>query len=169
MHGEQVERVAREDRQELVEHRGIVEADPRLHGELHFHHIAQRAEDRIHALRLAQQSAPGAFFVNDRRGAAEIQIDRRDGILLQLARGAHERRDVIPDHLRDDRVARGIRHDGFEDPLLQIRVGVNAEVFGEIQIRAAVAGHQPPEWKVRDLLHRREREDRGGAVEQSLK
>ena len=71
--------------------------------------------------------------------------------------------------VRDDRAARGIRHDGFEDPFLQIRVGVDAEVFGEINIRAAVARHQPPERKVRDLLHRRERKDRGGAVEQGLK
>jgi hypothetical protein len=50
-----------------------------LHRELDLHGVAERAEDRVDAFRLAQQAAAGALAVDDRRGAAEIEIDAATG------------------------------------------------------------------------------------------
>ena len=166
VHRQQVERVPREDRQQLVELLRRVEAEPRLDGELDLHRVAQRAEDRVDALRLAQQPAAGALAVDDRRRAAEVQVDRGDRVLLQLPRGAHERRNVVADHLRDDRPAGGVAGDGVENPLLRRRRGVDAEVLGPVNVRAAVAVHELPERAVGHVLHRRQRQDRRRAGQQ---
>ena len=40
-----------------------------------------------------------------RGGTAEVEVHRRDRILLQFAGGAHQRRNIVPDHLRDGRTA----------------------------------------------------------------
>ena len=66
----------------------IAEAEPRLDGELDGHGVAQCAKDRINALRFAEQTAAGTFFVNDGRGAAEIQINSGDREMLQFFRDA---------------------------------------------------------------------------------
>ena len=55
------------------------------------------------------------YTIGDR--AAEVQINRRDWMLLQLVRGAHEGRDVVADHLRDDRPAGWILRDGLSEDL----------------------------------------------------
>ena len=83
MHGEQVERMLREDRQQFVEHRRVIEAQPGLYCEGDFHRIPKRPEDRINPPRLAQQTSARAFPVNDRRRTAEVQIDRGNRMLLQ--------------------------------------------------------------------------------------
>ena len=116
---EQINRVLREDRQQRVKLVRRSEAHARFHRELDAHRIAQRAENGVNALRFAEQSAAGAFLVNDRRGAAEIQVNRHDREALQFFRGAHERGNVVADHLRDDRLARGVLFDGRHDPGLQ--------------------------------------------------
>ena len=159
MDGEQVERMAGEDRQELVEDRGVIEADARFHRERDRDGFAQRAQDPVDALGVAEQTAAGAFAIHDRHRAAEIQIDRRDGMLLQLARGADERRDVVADHLRDDRPAGRVLRDGAQDLRIQPRLRQDAEIFGEINVRVPVAADQAHEAQVRHILHRRERED----------
>ena len=93
----------RKNRQQFIEHVRRIKAEARFDGELDFHRVAQRAENGVHALGFAQQTAAGAFAINDRRGAAEIQVHGGNRIFLQLARGAHQRRNVVADHLRDDR------------------------------------------------------------------
>ena len=92
VHGEHVERVPREDRQQRVELLRRGETEARLHGERDRHRLAQRAEDGVDARALAQQAAAGALAVDDRRGAAQVQVDGRDRQLLQRRRRAHQRR-----------------------------------------------------------------------------
>ena len=87
------------------------------------------------------------------------------GMLLQLARGADEGRDVVTDHLRDDRAARRILRDGGEDLRIEPRIGQDPEVFGEINVRVSVAANQAHEAQIRNILHRREREERLVAAE----
>ncbi len=158
----------REDGQQFVEDVRRIEAEARFDGEFDGDGVAQRAEDGVHALRFAQQAAAGAFAINDGRGTAEVQVHGGDGILLQFLRGADERGDVVADHLRDDGPAGGILGDGFENPFFEVRGGVDAKIFGVINIRAAVRRHESPERQVGDVLHRREREDGFRAVEQLL-
>lgn len=166
--GEQVERMAGEDRQELVEDRGVIKTDPCFHGERDRDRFAQRAQDRVDALRLAKQTPTRAFATHDRHRTPEVQIDRRDGMLLQLARGADKRRDVVADHLRDDRPAGRVLRDGRKNLRIEPRIGQDPEVFGEINVGVPVTADQPHEAQVRHILHRREREDRLVAAEQLL-
>ena len=137
--GEEVEGMFREDGQEFVEDLRGIEAEAGFDGELDGDGVAQRAEDGVHARGFAEQAAAGAFAIDDGRGAAEIEVNGGDGVLLQFLRGADERGDVVADHLRDDGPAGGILGDGIEDPFFQVRGGVDAEIFGVINIRAAVA------------------------------
>ena len=129
VHGEQVERVLREDGQQLGEDLRRVEADAGLDREPDLHRVAQRAQDGIHARGVAQQAAARAFAIDDRRGTAQVQIHRRHRVLLQLARRAHQRGNVVADHLRDDRPAGGVLGDGLEDVLVQPRSGIDPEVL----------------------------------------
>ena len=163
--GEQVERMAGEDRKEFVEDRSVIETDAGFHRERDGDRFAQSAQDSIDAVGIAQQTAAGAFAIHDRHGAAEIQINRRDGMLLQFARGADEGGDVVADHLRDDRPAGRILRDGGEDLRIESRLGQDPEIFGEINVGVSVAADQAHERQVRDILHRREGEDGSVAPE----
>ena len=131
--GEQVERMARKNRKELVEDCGVIEADPRFHRERDRDGFAQSAQDSVDTVGVAEQTAAGAFTIYDRDGAAEVQINRRDGILLQLARGAHEGSNVVADHLRDDWPAGRVWRDGGEDLRIEPRLWQDPEVFGEVR------------------------------------
>src|SRR5882724_9774778 len=157
--GEKVERMAREDGEEFVEDGGRIEAEAGLDGELDGDGVAESAEDGVHAAGFAEQAAAGAFAIDDGRGAAEVQVNGGDGILLQLGGGADEGGDVVADHLRDDGSAGGVFGDGFENPLFEMRHGVDAEIFGVIDVRAAVGRHEFPEREVGNILHWREGED----------
>ena len=83
VHGERVDRVPGEDRQQPVEllRRGETEAG--LHRERDRHRLAQRAQDGVDALALPEQAAAGALPVDDRRRAAQVQVDGGDGQLLE--------------------------------------------------------------------------------------
>src|SRR5688572_13448844 len=50
-----------------------------------------------------------------------------------------------------------------------MRSGMNAEVFGVVNVRAAVLRNEAPERQIGDVLHRRESEQRLIAREQSIK
>ena len=77
-------------------------------------------DEAIDTTRLAQQPAARALAVNHRRRTAKIQIDRHDRRLLQLLRAPDESRNVVPDHLCDDRAARRIFGDGTKDTFFEI-------------------------------------------------
>jgi hypothetical protein len=87
-------------------------------------------------------------------------------MLLQLPRGADEGRDIVADHLRDDRAASRVLGDGGEDVRIKPRIGQHPEIFGEINVRVAVTADQAHEAQVRDILHRRERKDGSVAAQQ---
>jgi hypothetical protein len=123
----------------------------------------------VNALRFAEQTTARTFLVNDGRGTAEVQINRGDRKLLQCFRRANERRNVVADQLRNDGLAGGILFDGFENPLLWSRDGMNAKVFRPVNIRTPVTMHQIPERGIGHILHRREREEGRGAAEQVVK
>jgi hypothetical protein len=57
----------------------IMSAEPRL-----VWHRPRRGGQAV------EQTATGAFAIHDRHRTAEVQINRRDGILLELARGANK-------------------------------------------------------------------------------
>ena len=82
--GEQVNRMLGEQRQQRVELSRRLETDARLDGERNRHRVAQRAEDGVNFLRLAQQAAARAFAINDRRGTAEIQLNCGDGMVAAI-------------------------------------------------------------------------------------
>lgn len=157
-----------ENQQELVEDMGVVEADARFHGEGDRDGCAQGAQDLVDAVWVTEQTAAGAFAIHDRHGAAEVQIDRRDWMLLQLACGTDQRRDVVADHLRDDRATGRVLRDGGENLRIEARGGQDAEIFGEVNVSVSVAADQAHERQVRDVLHRREREDGILAAQQIL-
>src|SRR5262249_2794511 len=138
---EEIQVVSGKDSNELLEHRGRVETKASLHRELGLDGVAQSPQDRVHKLRLAQQASTGAFAVDHRRGAAKIQIPCRYRILLQLARGSHERGNVIANHLRGDRLAGRIFRDRFEDRSVEGRSGMDAEILGKVEVRTTVGFH----------------------------
>ena len=164
--GEQVNRVLGKHRQQQIKFLRRFKTDARLHRERNNHRVAQRAENGVNARRLAQQPAAGAFAINNRCGTAEVQVNRGDGKLLQQLRVAHERGNVVADHLRDDGLAGGVFGDGIENPLFRPRIAVDAEVFRPINLRPAVAVHDAHELERRHILHRRERGEQRVAAEQ---
>jgi len=152
----------------LIEDRGVVEAEPGFDGEWDFNGVAEGAENGVDLLRLAKESAAGALSIDDGSGAAEVQIDAGDGMLLEFARGADEVGDAIADHLRDDGAAGGIASDGREDVGFEMRIGADAEILGPVDVGAAVGRHELPEGEVRDVLHGGESEDGLGAGEKGM-
>ena len=117
---------------------------------------------------VAQQTAPGAFAVNDRSGAPKIQVDGGDGILLKLPRRANERRDVIADHLGHDGFAGRIMSDRLENVTIQGGSGMHPEVLSEINVRAAILRHECPKRQVGHVLHRGECQDGSGTGQQLM-
>ena len=68
----------------------------------------------------------------------------------------------------DDRTAGGILRERGEDLRVEPRVGQDPEVFGKVKVGVPVAADQAHEAQVRNVLHRREREDRLVAAQQVL-
>lgn len=167
--GQQVNRMFREQWQQRVELGGRLETDARLHRERNCDRVAQRAEDGVDFLRFAQQASPGTFAINDRRRAAEVQLNRGNGVTLQFLRRADERGDVVADELCNNRATGRVFGDGIENPFLRARIAVDAEVFRPTNIRPAVACQHAPELERGHVLHRREREDGRRAVKQVQK
>jgi len=67
----------------------------RFHRERDRDGFAQCAQDSVDAVRVAEQTAAAHLRYRSAR-AAEVQINRRDWILLELARGAHEAAMSLP-------------------------------------------------------------------------
>ena len=65
-------------------------ADAGLHGEAAGNRLAQRSQETVDLLRFAQQAAAGVLAADDRRGAAEIEIDAGHRQRGELFRGADE-------------------------------------------------------------------------------
>src|ERR1043166_9123045 len=126
--------MANKNRQELIENSRVIEADPRLHRERDGDGFPQRAQDLVDAIAIAEQPAAGALAIHDRHRAAEVQIDRRDRMLLELARGADQSSDIIANHLCYDWAAGRVLGDGSEDLRIEPRFGKDPEVFGEIDV-----------------------------------
>ena len=164
MHGDQIDRVLLEKPQQRLENLRSIETDPRFYREGNRNCLPQRAEDRVDLFRFAQQSAAGAFSVNDRRGASEVQVDCSHGMLLQFFRGADQGRHIIADHLRHHRPAGRILGNRLQYVAFQPRLGVHPKVFRPIHVRTAVTRHQAPERQVSHVLHRRKRKNRLAAV-----
>ena len=88
-----------------------VEAKTGLHRELPWNGVSQRPENFIDTGQVAQQSSARALAVDHRGGTAEVQIDRRDGMLGQLLCRTNQRRDVVANHLSDNGAAGRILRD----------------------------------------------------------
>ena len=160
MDRKQIQRVPRKYRQQFFKDFGRVETDSRFHRKPDFDRIPQRGEDRINAFRLPKQTPSSAFFVNHRRGTSQIKINGGDWVLLQLARRANQSRDVVADHLGDDRAASGVFSDRTQDTAIEIGSRMDSEIFREIQIGSAIRGHQSQKRQIGDVLHWRQRQNR---------
>ena len=90
------------NRQQLGEDLRRVKSKAGFHGKSYSNGLSQCAQNSVHPVWLAQQSPAGAFPVNHRRRATEVQIDGRNWILLQLAGGPDQRGDVVADQLRNN-------------------------------------------------------------------
>ena len=154
VYGEEVDRVLLKQRKKDLDRLLIIESQAGFHGELPRYCISQGTQDAVDPGKITQESPAGAFAINHGRGATEIQIDGSDGVLLEFLGGAHERRDVVADHLRDDGTTSGVPGDGFEDRFVQSRGRIDPEIFRIVEIRPTIACHEPPERQVRDILHR---------------
>src|SRR5688572_5648680 len=97
MHGEQVQVMPGKDGQKLIKQRGAVKTDARFYRKLYQDRIAQSSENRVHFLRLSQQSAARAFAIDYRGGAAEVQIDGSNRVLLQRLGSAHQGGNIVSD------------------------------------------------------------------------
>ena len=168
VHGDEVDRVLGKKREERLDRPLRVESEACLDGELPRNRLPQGAENPVDAGEVAQQSAARALAVDDGCGTPKIQVDRRDGMVLQFTRAPHQRGNVVADHLRDGGAARGILRDRFEDRLVEPRGRIDPEVFRVVEIRAPIPGHQPPERQVGHILHRCQRQHGGGRGQQCV-
>ena len=84
MHGEQVNGMFGKKPQQFVKTLRRIETDPRFDREGNGDRVAQRAEDGVYLAGVAQEAAPGAFAVNHRGGAAQVQVNRGDGIAAAI-------------------------------------------------------------------------------------
>ncbi len=157
-----VQGVLAEHVQQARKLRLVGEADAALDGEAPPDRGAQRLQEGVHPFRMAQQPAAGILAADHRRGAAEVEIDARNRQPLQLAGAAQQGGQILADHLREDRNAGFVLGDGPDRLGIEPGIRRDAEVLGDEQVRPAIAGHQPHERQVRDVLHGRE--DKGGTV-----
>ena len=88
VHGQKIDLVPGEERQERVPVGIVTETYPGLDRERHPRHdLAEGSQDGINSMRFAQQSPAGTLAVHDGRGAPQIEIHGSHRILLQLPRG----------------------------------------------------------------------------------
>src|SRR4051794_14850665 len=80
-------------------------------------------------------------------------------MLLQFLRGSDQRINIVANHLRHHRPAGGIMRDRLQYLRIEPGLGEDAEVFREIKIGISVAADKPHERQIRDILHRRQRQD----------
>ena len=131
-------------------------ADAGFDGEAGRDGLAELAEDAVDFREIPQQSTAGFLSADDRCGAAEVEVDAFDGMLEKFFGGADEVVDVLADHLGKDRLAGGILVDRAEDPWVEPRVWVNAEILGDVDVGPAEARKDAQEGEVSHVLHRRE-------------
>lgn len=163
---EEVEVMFSEDGDELVEDLGGVEPDAGFDGESGCGDgIAQGAEDGVDLLGVAEEAATGAFAVDHGCGAAEVEVDGGDGVILEFAGGADEFGDVVTDELGDGWALGWVMGNGAEDAFIEVGVGIDAEVFSEVEVGATVGVDEFPEFPVGDVLHGGQRERGQGGFE----
>ena len=164
----QIDGMFPEEREECLEGALIIESEPGLDGELSRDCIPQRPENAIDAVQVPQESSPRALAVDDRRGTSEVQVDGGDRVVSEFPSRPDQRGNVVSDHLRDDRTARGIARDRFQDGLVETRGRVDPEILGVVEVGAPVSGHQLPEGPVGHVLHGCQRQERHGRCEQGI-
>ena len=124
--------------------------------------IAKGPDHPVNFLWLSQQSAARAFSANRRTRAAEVEIDSRDRVMLQLPDRIDHMRRFGTDDLRKDRPAGAVFIDRAENVAIRPERVVNAEELGDKPIGSAASSANPHERKVRDALHRRQ--NQGGSI-----
>ena len=156
VHGEEVDTMLGDDREDFVEPLLAVEADAHLDGEEAGDLLPHGADEFVDLGRVAQEAAADVLAVDLGRGAAHVEVDAGDGQFAQLTDGAEHVRGVFADELREDRPAGAVVHDGVHDVLLGRGALVDAEIFGHEPVRRAAAADDAHEAGGGDVLHRRE-------------
>ena len=85
---------------------------------------------------------------------------------LQFARAANQRGNVIADHLGNRGLTGRVGRDGLQNGGVEERVGIDPEIFGEVEVGSPVKSHEPPKWKVCNILHGSKRQNGLGLVQQ---
>lgn len=150
---EEVDLVLVDEVEDGFEVLGVFEADAHFDGEESGDGLAEGAEDLVDFLRVAEESAAAVLFVDGGGGAAHVEIDAGDGVVLQVFGGAGEVEDVFADHLGEDGAAGVVFRDGFEDVFFKARLDVDAEVLGDEVVGGAAVGDDGHERAVGDVLH----------------
>ncbi len=151
---QRIDGMAAKDVEQRVELPRCIEADPGLHRERPRHRRPERRHDLLHLRHVPQQPPARPLSADDRRRTTEVQVDPQHRLPLQRPCRPDQRRDVLPDHLRDHRLPARALPDRADNPLLRLRIAVDAEILRVVEVRPPVAGHHPPERQVGHILHR---------------
>ena len=160
MDAQKVHAVLVGDVHDPVEGTGVVKAQPHLDGEESRDRLAQRAQDAVDAVGVAEKPAADVLLVNLGSRAAEVQVESRHGMAGQLGHGFQQAGNVLADDLGEDRPAGVVLVDRAQDMALRAGLRVDPEEFREEVVGRPVAGDHPHEGQVGDVLHRRQRRRR---------
>lgn len=111
---------------------------------------------------MAEETAAGVFAVDDGSGTAEVEVDTGDGVRFEVVDGADDFGGIVADELGDDGALGGIFGDGAEDVGIESGMDVDAEIFGDVEVRSAAFGNRLHEGEVGNVLHGSE--EKGGAM-----
>jgi len=131
----------------------IVETDTHLDGKESFDRIAEGAKDFVDFSGIAQEASAYVLLVNARSGAAHVEIDAGNGVLLEEFDGAFEMENIFADHLSENGPAGFVLGDGGEDVFFETRVFVDSKVFCKEIVGSSAVGDDAHEREVGDVLH----------------
>ena len=153
-------RINRQQRLKLRQRRRL-HPDPRLHRERHLRdRLPQRPQDPVNPRQIPQQPAPRALVEHPRRRTAQIQVNPRHRMLLQLLRRPHQIGHVIANHLQHHRPPCLVLRRAAQNLPVQLRVRRHPKILRKTHIRPAITPEQMNEPMVRHRLHRRQRQHR---------
>ena len=117
--GEQIDLVPVDDLQEAVEALSVIKAEAHLDREESGHGGAERPQNLVDPVRIAQQPAADVFAIDLGCGAAEIEIDAGHRKPQQFAHGAQDVGHALADELGEHRPAGGVVGNGPQDVFLR--------------------------------------------------
>ena len=101
--GEEINVVAFEDFEELVEFLLRFETYPGFDGERRFATgFPKSAQNFVNLIRMTKEPATGILAIDNGGGAAQVEVDSGDGVIFEVAGGSGQFGGILTDHLGDD-------------------------------------------------------------------